>query len=53
MPNVLGNHSMPIKTFRWRDVALSNDRESLERAIGGRHEYRVIDTEEAFEDAQG
>ena len=53
MPNVLGNHSMPVKKFRWRDVALSNDKESLERAARGRHEYRVIDTEEAFEDAQG
>lgn len=50
MPNILGNHSMPVKTFRWRDVALSNDKESLERAARGRHDLRVIDTLEGVEE---
>lgn len=49
MPNILGNHSMPVKTFRWRDVAISNDREALERAAKRRGDLRVIDTLEGVE----
>lgn len=49
MPNILGNHSMPVKTFRWRDLALSNDKEALKRAARGRHDMRVIDTLEGVE----
>ena len=49
MSNILGNHSMPVKTFRWRDLALSNDKEALERAARGRHEMRVIDTLEGVD----
>lgn len=50
MPNIIGNRSMPVRTFRWRDVALSNDKESLERAARGRHDLRVIDTLEGVEE---
>lgn len=49
MPNILGNHSMPVQTFRWRDVVLSNDLESLKRTVRGRHDLRVIDTLEGVE----
>lgn len=49
MVNDLSDPSSPVKTFRWRDVALSNDKESLERAARGRHDLRVIDTLEGIE----
>ena len=49
MANDLSKPDAPIKMFRWRDVALSNDKESLERAARGRHDLRVIDTLEGVE----
>ena len=33
MPNVLGNHSMPVHTYRWVDIAVSNSKEALEEMI--------------------
>ena len=46
MPNILGGHSFPVYTYRWRDIAISNDKEALEEIAAGRPDYRVIDTEE-------
>ena len=45
MQNVLGNHSMPVHTYRWKDIALSNDLQGLREHIGNRKDYRIIDTE--------
>lgn len=28
MPNILGNHSMPVHSYRWKYIAVSGDFES-------------------------
>ena len=43
-PNVLGNHSMPVYTYRWRDIAASDDRDELERIMPNKKDYRIEDT---------
>lgn len=48
MPNVLGNHSMPVKTYRWKDIAVCGAREPLEHQMlccSPSENYRIIDTE--------
>lgn len=52
-PNILGNHSFPVYTWEWRDVAVSNSKKALEQymkdhALGA--EYKIIDTREAVSD---
>lgn len=44
MPNVLGNHSMPVKTYRWKDIAVSSDFEALKKYLPNSPDYRIIDT---------
>ena len=43
MPNVLGNHSMPVKTYRWKDIAVSEDLEALKKHLPQSPDYRIID----------
>ena len=47
MPNILGNHSFPVHTYRWRAIAISNEKYELENLIptDKRSEYRVISNE--------
>lgn len=45
MPNILGNHSFPVKTYRWKDIAVSNDRCTLEKMMLNQTDYRIEDTE--------
>ena len=33
MPNILGNRSFPVYTYRWKDIAASDDRAALERLM--------------------
>jgi len=33
MSNVLGNHSMPVDTYRWEAVATCEDKEPLEEIL--------------------
>lgn len=44
MPNILGNHSFPVHTYRWRTIAVSEEKYALENLIptDKRREYRVI-----------
>lgn len=44
IPNTLGNHSFPVHTFRWKDVAASNDRTELEKLMPNQKDYRIEDT---------
>lgn len=45
MPNVLGNHSFPVYTYRWKDVAVSDNKELLEELIpDDGDKYRIEDT---------
>lgn len=42
MPNILGNKSFPVYTYRWKDIAISEDKKALEELIlDGRAEYRI------------
>ena len=45
MPNILGNHSFPVHTWRWRDVAVSDDKAGLELMMPNGEDYRIEDTE--------
>ena len=45
MPCVIGNHSYPLPTYRWKDVAMSDDKAALEAMIKDHAKYRIIDTE--------
>ena len=45
MPCIIGNHSYPLPTYRWKDIAISDDRTALEAMIANKETYRVIDTE--------
>ena len=44
MPNILGNHSMPVKTWRWKQVAVCESRKPLDEIIprGKERDYRII-----------
>ena len=33
LPNILGNHSMPVYTYRWVDIAMSEDKKNLEKIM--------------------
>lgn len=44
LPNVLGNCSYPVYTYRWKDIAISDDREVLERMKPDNKNYRIEDT---------
>lgn len=43
-PNILGNCSFPVYTYRWKDIAVSDDREALEKLMDGSGKYRIEDT---------
>ena len=44
MPNVLGNHSVPVYTYYWKDIAVSDDLMSLKRLMPNDKDYRIEDT---------
>ena len=47
MPCIIGNRSFPLPTFRWKDIAISDDATALEdlrRCCEPAENYRVIDT---------
>ena len=43
-PNVLGNKSYPVYTYRWRDLYASDDREALEKIMPNDQKHRIEDT---------
>ena len=43
MPNILGNHSMPVHTYRWKDIAASSSFEELKKHLPNSLDYRIID----------
>lgn len=56
LPNVLGNHSMPVHTHKWSDIAISGSRGGLEEyaramaiTLDGKN-YRIIDTRKETEE---
>lgn len=49
-PNILGNRSYPVHTYRWKDVAVSDDKQALEAMIpSGSDKYRIEDAGERWE----
>ena len=47
LPNVLGNHSMPVYTYRWKTIAVCDEREPLEDQLvycAPPENYRIEDT---------
>lgn len=47
MPNVLGNRSFPVHTYRWVQIAVCEVKYPLENLIPAakRNEYRIISNE--------
>ena len=43
MPNILGNHSMPVHTYRWKAIAVCEEREPLEELLKSKDgkKYRI------------
>lgn len=52
MPNVLGNKSQPVYTYRWKDIAASDDKAVLENIFATlpQDKYRIEDTRGAEDD---
>ena len=42
--NILGNHSFPVHTYQWWDIAASDDREALVKVMPNDRDYRIEDT---------
>ena len=53
-PNILGNHSFPVYSYRWKDIVAADSKVNLEeyQANNGLtgDGYRIIDTKEALKD---
>lgn len=43
MPNILGNKSFPVHTYRWRAIAMCEKREPLEKKLEklNKSSYRI------------
>lgn len=52
LPNILGNHSIPVYTYRWKDIAVSNDFEELKKHLPNDKNYRIIDVLEGAEQCE-
>ena len=53
-PNILGNHSFPVYSYRWKDISTSASLEILreyqaENGLVG-DQYRIVDVKEALKD---
>lgn len=42
MKNILGNCSFPVDTYRWKDIAMSDDYSALEKLMPDNKNYRII-----------
>lgn len=49
-PNILGNHSFPVHTYQWKDIAVSDDREALVKVMPNDRDYRIEDTDPPTEE---
>lgn len=39
MPNVLGNHSFPVHTYRWPTIAVSEEKYALENLKSSKRRF--------------
>lgn len=44
-PNILGNHSFPVHSYQWKDIAASDDREALVKVMPNDRDCRIEDTD--------
>lgn len=44
IPNILGNRSMPVYSYRWKDIAISDNKSELEKIMPNNKNYRIEDT---------
>ena len=44
MPCIIGNKSMPLPTYRWKDIAVSDDFDALLTYYVDDGAHRIIDT---------
>lgn len=44
LPNILGNHSFPVYTYRWKDIYASDSKAELEKILPKGNKYRIEDT---------
>lgn len=52
LPNVLGNRSMPVYTYRWTDIAVCAESKPLEDYMSQcdpPENYRIVDTMEGID----
>ena len=49
-PNILGNHSVPVHTYQWKDIAASDDRDALAKVMPNDRDYRLEDTDPPTEE---
>lgn len=44
MPNILGNHSFPVHTYRWKAIAMCEEKEPLEKELQNmdKRTHRII-----------
>lgn len=47
-PNILGNHSFPVHTYRWKDIAASDDYNALLPYLVNDGNHRIEDTQAAI-----
>ena len=42
LPNILGGHSMPVHTWRWKQIAMCEERKPLEALLTDYKNQRII-----------
>lgn len=55
MPNILGNHSFPVHTYRWKIIAKCEEKEPLEEIISNMDSstHRITSNNQIKEQAAG
>lgn len=44
IPNIVGNRSMPVYSYRWKDILASDSKEALLKCMPDSKNYRIEDT---------
>lgn len=44
IPNIVGNRSMPVYSYRWKDILASDSKEALLKYMPDSKNYRIEDT---------
>lgn len=52
LPNVVGNRSMPVYSYRWKDILVSDSKDELTKYMPDNENYRIEDTRK-YENQRG